>query len=343
MSFKSYINESIVDQYKAVRDQTDKAMKVVDDYQKTKKGGILHKLLPRFFRPAIKTSMPGQGVNASTEAKPPKIVSFPSFLGMGGSHDPVTGSATSVIDSPPASATHDAVAHELAHSYQTNAQLKNTKVNRLSRVLRMTGKMLTRRDPYAKSQTRKEKIKSIGDNVNKAVVGGMIGGMSMIPHAGHMISGAALGATSAVVLPKALSKLNVTKTPEYWNSNIEVNSRLIGQAVTQLGGRLSDDNSGRRIGGYNNLLADHLRQHPETSSSDMISLNRRVNTRMFIYSDNDSFRVNRLATQKTLKKGMHQFRRILQHHEEQLPADIHTPEGREAFIRTHGSREGDEQ
>ena len=340
MSFKSYINyinESVVDQYLAVRDQTDNAMKVVDDYQKTKKGGILHKLLPRFFSPAVKTSMPGQGVNASREAKPSKIVSFPSFLGMGGSHDPVTGSATSIIQ-PTNGDTQDTVGHELAHGYQTNAELKNTKVNRLSRVLRMTGKMLTRRDPYAKSQTRKEKIKSIGDNVNKAVVGGMMGGIASMPHAHHMIAGAAVGSLAGVAVPMAMRARNKTLTPEYWNSNIEVNSRLIGHAVRHLGGKLSDDNSGRRIGGYNNYLANDLRARPEISSSDMIPAHRGGHIRVFrLNAKNDR------NTQKTLKKGMHQFHRILQHHEEQLPADIHTPEGREAFIRTHGSREGDEQ
>lgn len=45
-------------------------------------------------------------------------------------------------------------------------------------------------------------------------------------------------------------------------------------------------------------------------------------------------------TPRSLRMGERQFRRILQHHEAQLPTDIHTPQGRDAFIRAHGSREG---
>ena len=44
-----------------------------------------------------------------------------------------------------------------------------------------------------------------------------------------------------------------------------------------------------------------------------------------------------LVTPENVKKGTNVFGRILQHHEEQLPSDLHTPEGREAFIRTHSS------
>lgn len=46
-------------------------------------------------------------------------------------------------------------------------------------------------------------------------------------------------------------------------------------------------------------------------------------------------------TPRSLRMGERQFRRILQHHEAQLPTDIHTPQGRDAFIRAHGSVKGD--
>jgi len=339
MSFKQYINESVVDQYLAVRDQTDKAMKVVDDYQKTKKGGILHKLLPRFFRPAVQSSMPGQGVNASREAKTPKIVSFPRGE-FGGLYKHRSRSSQSTISKTPYS-TSSTIAHELAHSYQHEAQ--DTKGN-------------IPNPPYAvEKQSKKQKLKQKLQTIKNSIIRGTVGAVTaggaqaaMGGGFGYTATGAALGAGLGVAgsLVKDKSrKGELTKTSEYWNDNKEVNSRLIGHAVEWLGGRISNDNSGRRIGGYNNHIANYLKTSPEISSTDIISNMRKHAVFRFRYieSNEGAGEVNNIITPKNMKKGMHGFRRILQHHEEQLPADIHTPEGREAFIITHGSREGDEQ
>ena len=357
-SFKEYLrlNESVVDQYLAVRDETDKSMKVVDKYHKTKKGGFLDTVLPHFFKPVVKSSMPGQGVNSSQKATTPKIGStlrFGSLDNNRGHYDPTTGIANTLLtDRTQRDAIHYLIAHELAHSYQHNAQYRNIKVNKLPS--RMLGDRKTAVPPLISEFGTKKAI--IGGSIG-ATVGGTIGAVAGAIYAASAadaagvefdsgganpigrIVGAGLGAAHGAlgtIIGARIKTPNYSSPSQYWNSDTEVNSRAIGNAVRLLGGHAPDDSNFplRRRDSYNHQLANSLIEHPYDSSSDLISRERMIH--LFRYSKMD-WDGEGLVTPENVEKGKNIFGRILQHHEEQLPSDIHTPEGRQAFIRTHST------
>ena len=345
-SFREYLrlNESVVDQYLAVRDETDKSIKVVDEYHKTKKSGFLDTVLPGFFKPALQSSMPGQGVNSSQKAITPKIASISNLRsGIGGEYNPVTGIANSIVADPTQrDDTQYVIAHELAHSYQHNAQYRNRKVNKLpSRMLgdRKTPTPTPLQNLISEFGTKKSIIGgSIGAVAGAAAAASGafdVGGVTPFGGIVGVGLGAAYGALGTIIGANIKTPPFDKNSSQYWNSDIEVNARAIGNSIKLLGGHAPDNsNPWRRMGSYNNRLANSLRDHPDYSSSDLISGARR--THLFRYSITNMAGEG-LVTPENVKKGTNVFGRILQHHEEQLPSDLHTPEGREAFIRAHGS------
>lgn len=126
---------------------------------------------------------------------------------------------------------------------------------------------------------------------------------------------------------------------QYHNTDNEIGARVIGHAAEHMDMRSADKPRTTR---HMRNLANHLvdtkgdfsdtKKHVQSAIEDV----RRFHLAKFRKTEDKS-----IAQPRTLKKAMHQYGSLIQHHEEELPADIHTPEGRDAFIRAHGSREGD--
>lgn len=150
-------------------------------------------------------------------------------------------------------------------------------------------------------------------------------------------------------------------THQYMNTDIEVGARAIGHAAEHLDIRSDPTrpDTSAHMAALANELAKHHTNHFFTkdgsrnrASSDprntdipsqrqavqsAIENLRRSSLARFRKSEED-WHASADMQPRTLKKGMHIYGRLIQHHEEELPTDIHTPEGRDAFIRTHGTR-----
>jgi len=148
---------------------------------------------------------------------------------------------------------------------------------------------------------------------------------------------------------------------QYMNTDIEVGARAIGHAAEHLDIRADStrpDTSGH-MAALANELAKHHTNHffTKDGSRNRASSDPRntdiPSQRQAVQSAIEKLRETSLADFRTseedwhatadmqsrsLEKGLKQYGRLIQYHEEQLPEDIHTPEGRDAFIRTHGAR-----
>jgi len=142
-------------------------------------------------------------------------------------------------------------------------------------------------------------------------------------------------------------------THQYMNTDIEVGARVIGHAAEYLD--IRSDPTRPDTSAHMRELANHL---VISRGNDNAPYRKAMRfdiptTKKLVQSAIENVRAASLARFKeseeawhasaniqprTLKKGMHQYGRLVQYHEEQLPTDIHTPEGRDAFIRTHGAR-----
>ena len=126
---------------------------------------------------------------------------------------------------------------------------------------------------------------------------------------------------------------------QYHNTDNEIGARVIGHAAEHMDMRSADKPRTTR---HMRNLANHLvdtkadfsdtKKHVQSAIEDV----RRFHLAKFRKTED-----TRIAQPRTLKKAMHQYGSLIQHHEEELPADIHTPKGRDEFIRAHGSVKGD--
>jgi hypothetical protein len=122
----------------------------------------------------------------------------------------------------------------------------------------------------------------------------------------------------------------------YINSDVEVNARIIGHAALNLDFRRPDQPDTTQ---HMREVAYALRRAPmNTAGTKSAILDvRKKSYESFKLSELDRADVGYPVSVQSLKKGMRQYTRLIQHHESELPSDLHTPEGREAFIRTHSS------
>ena len=122
----------------------------------------------------------------------------------------------------------------------------------------------------------------------------------------------------------------------YINSDIEVNARIIGHARKNLDFRLPDQPDTTQ---HMREVAYSLRRAPmNTAGTKSAILDvRKKSYESFKLSELERSDVGYPVSVQSLKKGMRQYTRLIQHHESELPSDIDTPEGRQAFIRAHGS------
>ncbi len=128
---------------------------------------------------------------------------------------------------------------------------------------------------------------------------------------------------------------------QYHNTDNEIGARVIGHAAEYMDVRSADKPT---TTAHMRDLAMHLvntrgnfsdtKKHVQSAIEGV----RRVHLAIFRKSED-----KRIAQPRTLKKAMHQYGRLIQHHEEELPTNIHTPQGRDAFIRAHGSIKDNEQ
>ena len=144
-------------------------------------------------------------------------------------------------------------------------------------------------------------------------------------------------------------------THQYMNTDIEVGARVIGHAAEHLDIRSDPTrpDTTAHMAALANELAKHHTNHFFTRGITDPRSRDIPSQRQAVRSAIENLRRSSLADFRTseedwhaaadmqprsLEKGLKQYGRLIQYHEEQLPTDIHTPEGRDAFIRTHGQR-----
>ena len=324
MSFKSYINyitESIVDQYKAVR-----ALARPGD-----------ELLRKTHGTAWPQSM---ALHSYHDGRQPPTISPQIDRGYGTNMDGVyfnddqtalTGVNT--LRNPSWEEKVGTNTHELAHAAQHAAQFRDNAIPSKDASLTRSQPQIARFKDDQKRGTRSHKRK--------------------------VKRNAEIMASPQSHYSKGMSAL-AQNMHQYINTDIEVGARVIGHAGQHLDIRADPDkpDTSAHMRELANELAfrhhtthfftkDAARQRPSTDqrSTDIhaqaqvvqsaIEDLRRSSLAKFRRSEED---FGPTLQPRSLKKGMKQYSRLIQHHEEELPADIHTPEGRDAFIRTHGSR-----
>ena len=311
------LNESIVDQYKRVRAAAipgDELMRSVEGTAWPSRTSLFSKIDSEYWKNYI-NSNGGLGMQR-----------FPviwNHAKIGKPENPIDSWAIGNYESEPQRAITDISngqylgdkiqtnSHELAHAYQHERQMRKIDANgNTTRSGFWANNMLERmprlanRGPTIKP-TRSDRRKTKRNE--KISVGGLMSGS------------------------------NNTRA-QYYNSDIEINARVIGHAAANLDRRLDPDKPDTTA--HMEELADHLFR---SQRSDIPNTRRHVQTAIENVRAENLARFKKQEEQwqgiepKSVKKAMHQYGRLIQYHEEQLPEDIYTPEGRDSFIRTHGT------
>ena len=339
-SFKHFLNESIVDQFLAVKEQALKAKAVVDQHN------AKPSIVSRFLTPVIRVGMPGQGLNADRKISNPSIkhtiTRDKAFVGR---YSPPRRTSSSYVRKADTNRTpmsdygmKSTLGHELAHSYQHEAQLKNTKIKpRIS----WPGKIgLASLGAAAAAQF--VPMHSTGMAIGKGIImGGILGAGIIPPRTVDMKSSKPKykkmsGSTKLSRSDKRKQKYNDRLTAskfrpdnathglnasgaEYYDEDIEANARVIGHAVANLHD-------------YHHQMARHIALNWNHEPGKMISDFRNTHMKAFEDSEKD------LPVSKSVRAHMKkQFGRILQYHEDQLPKDLHTDSvAVEYFNKHHG-------
>ena len=321
MSFKSYINyitESIVDQYKAVR-------------AAARPGDIL-------MRQTHGTDWPqSMALHSYIDGRqPPTITSAPHDRNTLGVYQPGRQTAYTAVNPiiyPPSwEQKVNTNSHELAHAFQHAAQFRDNAIPSPDAAMKSSEPQFHQVDQSARTGISRSDKRKAKRNAEMRATGDSHSGPGS----------------------EAIKYMN---KHQYMNSDIEVNARAIGHAAENLDIRsdLDKPDTSAHMRALAIELARHHTDHFYTRdrpSSDPRSTDK-SSTRKAVQSaieklretsiarfrkNEESFHASAIMQPRSLKKGLKQYSRLIQHHEEELPADIHTPEGRDAFIRTHGAR-----
>ena len=120
---------------------------------------------------------------------------------------------------------------------------------------------------------------------------------------------------------------------QYINSDGEVNSRIIGHAGEHLDFRPNLSN--QDITRHMMSVADELQHHPTTKEGVRSAIETVRNQSLDAFKNSEE--LDR-SSKDSLKKSTRQYTRLIQHHESELPSDLHTEEGRSRFIASASPR-----
>jgi len=316
-SFIEYLYESIVDQYKEVR----AAARPGDELLRTNKKWLGK---PSTLQSRIDRKTPAAII--PKESDDPMVDEL-------GSYDPDGIAHTSIGTGFPWKKQITTNSHELAHAAQHAAQIRDRKSGKNKNNYRqrfmsqgptfpiITDDMLTGKQTRSVKRKRKTFI--------------------MMQKYGWT------GGGSSAQEPRY----------HYMNRDIEIGARVMGHAAIHLDH--PPDPNRPNTTAHMQDLAKQLQRSKYNGGSDPVQSKQSVQAAIKRVREISASRWRKAEanhfppilpstekptpTPRSLRMGERQFRRILQHHEAQLPTDIHTPEGRDAFIRAHGSRKNNEQ
>ena len=322
-SFTEYLDESFADQYKAVRaaarpgDELLRTNKPSNQFSKNEFGWS------EWRGPSTLQSR----INGKTPA-----AILPKEMNQLGSYDPKTRIAhTSIENGIPWKNQVNTNSHELAHAAQHAAQIRD----------RRSGKIKNRPLDHFMSAEPSFPIVTFP-----------------------------IGTTDKVKPTRSVKRKRKTfrmmqkygwtgggSTPEepryhYMNRDIEIGARVMGHAAIHLDHPPDPDRPNTTA--HMHDLARQLKRGRYKGGNDPVQSSQNVHAAIKRVREISASRWRKaeenhfppilpstdkpIPTPRSLRMGERQFRRILQHHEAQLPTDIHTPEGRNAFIRAHGSK-----
>ena len=121
---------------------------------------------------------------------------------------------------------------------------------------------------------------------------------------------------------------------QYINSDGEVNSRIIGHAGEHLDFRPNLSN--QDITRHMMSVADELQHHPTTKEGVRSAIETVRNQSLDAFKNSEE--LDKRSSKDSLKKSTRQYTRLIQHHESELPSDLHTEEGRSRFIASASPR-----
>ena len=121
---------------------------------------------------------------------------------------------------------------------------------------------------------------------------------------------------------------------QYINSDVEVNSRIIGHAGEHLDFRPNLSN--QDITRHMMSVADELQHHPTTKEGVRSAIETVRNQSLDAFKNSEE--LDKRSSKDSLKKSTRQYTRLIQHHESELPSDLHTEEGRSKFIASASPR-----
>ena len=314
-SFTEYLYESIVDQYKAVR-----AMARPGD-----------ELMRQTHRQAWPQSM---ALHSYHDGRQPPTIS-PQDTDTLGVYEPSTQTAITGVNSINPQSWERKVntnSHELAHAAQHAAQFRDNAIPSPDAGILRSHPQFHRVDQIERTNISRSDRRKAKRNAKMLATG-----------QSHY------GPSSA--------SIRGMNNHQYINSDIEVGARAIGHAAEHLD--IRSDPAKPDTSAHMRALAIELARHHtdhfytrDRPSSDPRSTDK-SSTRKSVRSAIEKIRETSIARfrrseeawhasaimqPRSLKKGLKQYSHLIRHHEEELPADIHTPEGRYAFIRTHGAR-----
>ena len=322
-SFKEYLrlNESIVDQYIEVRKQAILGDQLVHKFKSTS------------------NQVPSSLISYIPPVRPPEII--PNTR-TGISHD---GEITTHYSSDYRRALTDLRdvdfvdnnSHELAHAYQHQAQIRdNTRRFQLSpseQILSVDMSPFDNNNPLWKLN---QKIKQMKSREPRLTGDDRPSWASFTRNSTETRSDRRKNKRDQDLKQGGLDRGRHQYKIPYINSDTEVNARIIGHARKNLDFRLPDQPDTTQ---HMREVAYSLRRAPmNTAGTKSAILDvRKKSYESFKLSELERSDVGYPVSVQSLKKGMRQYTRLIQHHESELPSDIDTPEGRQAFIRAHGS------
>ncbi len=327
-SFTEYFNESFADQYKAVRaaarpgDELLRTNKPSDEWSKNELGWS------EWRGPSTLQSR----INGKTPA-----AILPHEMNQDGLYDPRTRIAHTAIENDiPRKDQVNNNSHELAHAAQHAAQRRDRRSGKirnrpLDHFMSSEPRFPTVTFPIGTTDTVKptRSVKRKRKTFRMMQKYGWTGGGS------------------------------TTEEPRYhyMNRDIEIGARVMGHAAIHLDH--PPDPTKPNTTAHMHDLARELKRGRYNGGNDPVQSRQSVQAAIKRVREISASRWRKAEanhfppilpstekptpTPRSLRMGERQFRRILQHHEAQLPTDIHTPEGRDAFIRAHGSRKNNEQ
>ena len=316
MSFKSYINyitESIVDQYKQVR----AAARAGDELMRQTHGQAWPQSM------ALHSYIDGR--------QSPTISSPPHDRNTIGVYQPSRQTAYTGVNPLNPQSWEQKVntnSHELAHAAQHAAQFRDNAIPSPDASMRSSEPQFHKVDQSERTNISRSDRRKAKRNAEMRATG-----------QSHWGAGS--------------EAIKIRNKHQYMNTDIEVGARAIGHAAQHLDIR-SDPTKPDTSAHMRELAIELARHHTDhfytrdRPSSDPRSTDK-SSTRKAVQSAIEKLRETSIARfrkseegaimqPRSLKKGLKQYSHLIRHHEEELPADIHTPEGRDAFIRTHGAR-----